>query len=107
VQGELAEERGSIPLTDEQHAHLLSGLRAVTNPGGTAAYAFSSLGYSDFGGKSGTAEDAGEQQHVLFVAFAPAGAPEAVAAVVLDDGDSGSLEAGPIARDAVLAVLGR
>ncbi|MDZ7727553.1 MAG: penicillin-binding transpeptidase domain-containing protein [Dehalococcoidia bacterium] len=56
------------------------------------------------GGKSGTAEDAGQQQHVLFVAFRPSGAPEAVAAVVLDDGESGSLEAGPIARDILLAV---
>jgi hypothetical protein len=39
------------------------------------------------------------------VAFAPAAAPGAVAAVVLDDGQSGSIEAGPIARDIVLAAI--
>ncbi|GBD24426.1 Peptidoglycan D,D-transpeptidase MrdA [bacterium HR29] len=96
-----------LPLTDAQWAHLYEGLRLVTGPNGTAASAFWALGYTDFGGKSGTAEDAELQQHVLFVAFAPVTAPAALAAVVLDDGASGSLEAGPIARDAVLAALGR
>jgi cell division protein FtsI/penicillin-binding protein 2 len=66
---------------------------------------FWNAGYRDFAGKSGTAEDANEQQHVLFVAYAPAKAPRALAAVILDDGQSGSTEAGPIARDIVLAAL--
>ena len=59
----------------------------------------------DFGGKSGTAEDVGTQQHVLFVAYSPQAAPRAVAAVVLDEGQSGSVEAGPIARDLVLTAI--
>lgn len=92
-----------IPLTDAQFDHLNLGLQLVTSASGTASAAFAFAGYNNFGGKSGTAEDAGAQQHVLFVAFAPWGAPTAVAAVVLDDGDSGSIEAGPIARDIVLA----
>lgn len=75
----------------------------MTSPSGTAGASFA--GYSNFAGKSGTAEDANAQQHVLFVAFAPSTAPAAVAAVILDDGDSGSLEAGPIARDLVLSAL--
>jgi penicillin-binding protein 2 len=101
--GVAPEARGALPLTDDQWNHLLYGLQLVTGPGGTANTTFA--GYSGFAGKSGTAEDAGEQQHVLFVAMAPALAPAAVAAVVLDDGESGSREAGPIARDAVLAAL--
>lgn len=92
-----------IPLSDAQFDHLNLGLQLVTSASGTASAAFAFEGYTNFGGKSGTAEDAGTQQHVLFVAFAPWGAPTAVAAVVLDDGDSGSIEAGPIARDLVLA----
>lgn len=103
LQGETAVPRGTLPLTPEQHQHLLQGLKLVTGPNGTAAASFA--GYSGFAGKSGTAEDAGEQQHVLFVAFAPADSPAALAAVVLDDGESGSLEAGPVARDLVLAAL--
>lgn len=102
---EQAVDRGALGLTPEQHAHLLSGLKLVTSASGTASAAFANAGYFDFGGKSGTAEDAGEQQHVLFVAFSPADAPAAVAAVVLDDGESGSIEAGPMARDMVLAAL--
>jgi penicillin-binding protein 2 len=105
VQGQEATVEGTLPLTPDQHALLLQGLQAVTGPYGTAAYAFSAQGYWDFAGKSGTAEDAGTQQHVLFVALSPAASPRVLAAVVLDDGQSGSLEAGPIARDAVLAAL--
>ncbi|WP_322795973.1 penicillin-binding transpeptidase domain-containing protein [Tepidiforma sp.] len=99
--------RGTLPLTPEQHAHLQRGLELVTGPNGTASAAFALAGYTDFAGKSGTAEDANEQQHVLFVAMSPAREPRAIAAVVLDDGKSGSIEAGPIARDIVLAALRR
>jgi penicillin-binding protein 2 len=105
VKGNPATVRNEIPLTAEQSALLRQGLKLVTSATGTASAAFANQGYYDFGGKSGTAEDAGAQQHVLFVAFSPADAPQAVAAVVLDDGDSGSIEAGPIARDLVLAAI--
>lgn len=100
-----AESRGAIPLTPEQIDHLKLGLRLVTSARGTASAAFALAGYTDFAGKSGTAEDAGSQQHVLFVAMAPAAEPRALAAVVLDEGQSGSIEAGPIARDVVLAAV--
>jgi penicillin-binding protein 2 len=103
--GQEAQPRGKIPLTAEQAAHLRLGLKLVTGPAGTASAAFANAGYADFAGKSGTAEDVGTQQHVLFVAYAPAGAPKAVAAVFLDEGQSGSVEAGPIARDVVLAAM--
>ncbi|MCC7363313.1 MAG: hypothetical protein IT303_02990 [Dehalococcoidia bacterium] len=105
LEGETATKKGDIALTDAQWNHLMQGLRLVTSPTGTASAAFANAGYTNFAGKSGTAEDAGTQQHVLFVAFAPASAPAAVAAVVLDDGESGSIEAGPIARDIVLAAM--
>jgi penicillin-binding protein 2 len=105
VEGATAEPRGEIPLSAEQFAALQQGLQMVTSPGGTANYAFSGAGYPDFAGKSGTAEDTGLQQHVLFVTYSPAAAPRALAAVILDDGQSGSLEAGPIARDLVLSAL--
>jgi len=103
--GAIPESRGAIPLTPEQSAHLMLGLQLVTSARGTASAAFALAGYTDFAGKSGTAEDAGTQQHVLFVAMSPASNPRAIAAVVLDEGQSGSIEAGPIARDAALAAL--
>lgn len=100
--GQEATVRAPLPLTPEQKAHLLLGLKLVTSAAGTASAAFALAGYTDFAGKSGTAEDVGAQQHVLFVAMAPANAATAVAAIVLDEGNSGSIEAGPIARDIVL-----
>jgi len=103
--GEQPVSRGVIPLTDPQWSHLALGLQLVTSSTGTASAAFANAGYTNMAGKSGTAEDSGEQQHVLFVAYGPATAPRAVAAVVLDDGASGSIEAGPIARDIVLAAI--
>jgi penicillin-binding protein 2 len=106
VQGQTPGEGTALLLTPAQHDHLLLGLKLVTGASGTASAAFALSGYNDFGGKSGTAEDAGSQQHVLFVAFAPSGAPGALAAVVFDEGQSGSIEAGPIARDMVLTALG-
>jgi len=105
LQSAPAPERGALPLSDAQWAHLMNGLQLVTSARGTASAAFALAGYNNFAGKSGTAEDANEQQHVLFVAMAPASSPGAVAAVVLDDGESGSIEAGPMARDMVLAAL--
>jgi penicillin-binding protein 2 len=105
IAGKEATPRGELPLTAEQSAQLKRGLELVTSASGTASAAFALAGYTGFGGKSGTAEDAGEQQHVLFVAYGPASAPRAVAAVVLDDGQSGSIEAGPMARDMVIAAL--
>ena len=102
---EVAIPRGDIALADDQWNHLMNGLRLVTGQRGTASAAFFHAGYSNFAGKSGTAEDVGTQQHVLFVAMSPATNPGAIAAVVLDEGQSGSIEAGPIARDMVLAAL--
>nr|WP_308445333.1 penicillin-binding transpeptidase domain-containing protein [Tepidiforma sp.] len=103
--GAEAAVRGTLPLTPEQRAHLQRGLELVTGPSGTASAAFALAGYTNFAGKSGTAEDANQQSHALFVAMTPASQPRAIAAVVLDDGKSGSIEAGPIARDILLAAV--
>ena len=102
---ETAGSRGAPPISPEQAEYLRFGLELVTAPGGTAAWAYSSRGYTNFAGKSGTAEDTDNQQHVLFVAYAPKDDPVAVAAVILDEGFSGSIEVGPLARDLVLAVM--
>ena len=105
IQGEIATSSGPPQLTAEQADFLRSGLEMVTGPGGTAAWAYANRGYNDFAGKSGTAEDSNDQQHVLFVAYSPRENPVAVAAVVLDEGFSGSIEVGPLARDLVLEVM--
>ena len=105
LNGTQAQDEGKLPLTAEQSATLKEGLKLVTGPDGTAASAFADAGYTDFLGKSGTAEDTGAQSHVDFVAASPAAAPTVLCSVFLDHGTSGSTQAGPIARDIVLAAL--
>ena len=94
-----------LPLAAEHAAHLRRGLELVTSGEGTAGWAFAGAGYDGFGGKSGTAEDSNDQEHVLFVAYSPQAAPTALAAVVFDDGPAGQPLAAPLARDLVLAAL--
>ena len=81
------------------------GLELVTSTRGTAGWAFAEAGYDDFGGKSGTAEEAEGQEHVLFVAYSPQRAPAALAAVVFDDGQELRQLSAPLARDLVLTAL--
>lgn len=81
------------------------GLELVTQSARGTAYSVFAASGLDAAGKSGTAEDRGLQEHALFVAYAPASAPRAIAIAVLDEGASGSQQAGPIVRDALRAAL--
>ena len=101
--GESPAALGALGLAPEHVAHLRRGLELVTEPSGTAGWAFAAAGHDDFGGKSGTAEESEGQEHALFVAYAPRDAPAAVAAVVFDDGSEGLPLAAPLARDLVIA----
>lgn len=94
-----------LPLAPEHAAHLRHGLELVTSTRGTAGWVFADAGYGDFGGKSGTAEEAEGQAHVLFVAYSPREAPAVLAAVVFDVADEGRRVAAPLARDLILAAL--
>ena len=106
LEGAAAVTRHSLDLHPEHAAHLRRGLELVTGPRGTAGWVFATPGYDDFGGKSGTAEEAEGQAHVLFVAYSPREAPAALAAVVFDVAEEGRPLAAPLARDLVLAALG-
>jgi len=109
-------------------AHLLAvqqGLEAVMHsPTGTARAAASDMSYR-MAGKTGTAQRVsraregaegtsgprreGQRNQALFVGYAPADAPRIVVAVVIEQGDSGSLAAAPVARavfDAWFAIDG-
>ena len=98
-------DRGALPLEPGDAAHLRAGLELVTGTRGTAGWVFADAGYDDFGGKSGTAEEAEDQAHVLFVAYSPRDVPAALAAVVFDNAEEGRPFAAPLARDLVLAAL--
>jgi penicillin-binding protein 2 len=75
-------------LTSTQDSTLLEGLKAVLEGGGTAAA--SAIQGLTLAGKTGTAQNAGGEDHGWFVGFAPADRPKIVVAVLLEFGGHGS-----------------
>jgi penicillin-binding protein 2 len=102
-----AEEIAPLPVSEATLNEVRAGLTLVTqNPGGTSYQVFASSPL-DAAGKSGTAEDLPfGADHVFFVAYANRGAPSAVALVALEEGKTGSLEAGPKARQVLEKAVG-
>ncbi|KPK47460.1 MAG: hypothetical protein AMJ77_03050 [Dehalococcoidia bacterium SM23_28_2] len=100
-----AAEINPLPVSQATLESIRAGLALViAHPGGTAYTTF--LGSSvAAAGKSGTAEDIIFQDHVFFVAYAPRDDPSIVVLVALDEGQSGSLEAGPMVRRVLEAYL--
>jgi penicillin-binding protein 2 len=100
-----AAEIDPLPASQATLEAIRDGLTLViADPGGTAYSTF--LGSSvAVAGKSGTAEDIIFQDHVFFVAYAPRDDPTIVTLVALDEGQSGSLEAGPMVRRVLEAYL--
>lgn len=98
-------EIGHLPLSASTLAVIREGMRLVVqDPRGTAYSVFAGSGL-DAAGKSGTAEEGGNLNHVLFAAYAPRSAPQAVVVAILDRGEFGSVEAGPITRDVLKAIV--
>jgi len=56
--------------------------------------------------KTGTAQKGHGRPDVWMLAFAPADKPMVALAVVIEEGESGSETAGPIAREVMRALLG-
>lgn len=110
-----------VPESDEQRwAAIIEGMHGVMQgPRGTARAV--GLGASfQMAGKSGTAQvfsigqkekyrakDVAERRrdHALFIAFAPLDAPRIAVAIVLENGESGSKVAAPMARTIIEAYL--
>ena len=73
--------------------------RTTNNEFGTAYTAFRSMAnVNQVGGKTGTAQRAGNPNTAWFVGVAPLSDPEWVIAVVLEDGGGGGTSAAPVAR---------
>jgi len=92
---------GRVDLAPDHAAAMLSGLRNVTSSTeGTAVFAFSGFDQSSYpvAGKTGTAQIAGTHDTAVFVAFAPADAPELAVVVVMEESGFGSTAAAPVAR---------
>jgi penicillin-binding protein 2 len=112
-----------VPVSDaQQWAAITEGMHAVLHgPRGTARAVAQGAPFQ-MAGKSGTAQvftvaqtekyKASEvaerlRDHALFVAFAPLEQPRIAVAVVVENGESGSKTAAPIARQVMEAYLGQ
>lgn len=113
-----------LPTVDDQDAlhweAIIEGMHGVMQgPRGTAR-AVGSRAAFPIAGKSGTAQvfsvaqgqkykasevDERRRDHALFVAFAPLDAPRIAVAVVIENGESGSKAAAPIALEVINAYL--
>lgn len=94
------------PVIGPESAHLvLSMMRDVMRPGGTAAH----LGVPGVAvaGKTGSAENPHGRAHSWFLALAPAEAPRVAVAVVVENGGYGGRAAGPVAMAVLRRALGR
>jgi len=94
-----AETINPLPVSSGTLDAIREGLTLVTqNPSGTSYQVFAGSSV-DAAGKSGTAEDLSfGSDHVFFVAYANRGDPSIMALAALEEGQSGSREAGPMVR---------
>ncbi|HBT20407.1 MAG TPA: penicillin-binding protein 2 [Peptococcaceae bacterium] len=94
-----------VKVSDEILAHVRRGMKAVTEPGGTAYFLFSDFPANiGVGAKSGTAQTgrSGDRKdkdfHGVFVAFAPYDNPQIAFACIIEYGESGGSSAGRVAK---------
>lgn len=86
----------TVNITEEEHKAIMSGMRSVTEEGGTAAHVFS--GYPiNVGGKTGTSSVSKGTANGVFVGFAPYENPEIVICVLIEHAGSGNGVA-PVAK---------
>ncbi|HEX2064748.1 MAG TPA: penicillin-binding protein 2, partial [Acidimicrobiales bacterium] len=101
---------GRVDLPAPIRTPILQGLEgAVADPKGTAVSAFAGfpLPVLPVAGKTGTAEVRGARNDTaLFVAFAPAAAPQYVVAVIMEESGFGGSAAAPVARRIFEALAG-
>lgn len=89
-------------------AAVKQGMRAVTEPGGTAAGVYANFPVA-VSGKTGTAQTGKDKNgndrpnHGWFVAFAPADKPQVAVAAIIEYGGHGGSTAGIVARDVLAA----
>jgi penicillin-binding protein A len=97
-------ERLAQPI-DAATAHIVRDMMVAVVRRGTGTSA--ALPNVTVAGKTGTATNPHGLPHSWFVAFAPADAPRAVAAVVVENAGYGAAVAAPIVRDLLRVALGR
>lgn len=100
--------KGHADVSPATLAAIKQGMRAVTEPGGTAAGVFANFPVA-VSAKTGTAQTGKDKNgkdkptHGWFVGFAPADKPQVAVAAVIEYGGHGGSTAGVVARDVLAA----
>lgn len=84
-----AEVADTLSFSQSTYDTLISAMRSVVNSSDALSSYFSSVPV-EVGGKTGTAEKAGQTDNALFSGFAPSDAPEIVASCVIEEGEAGN-----------------
>ncbi|MBR5942265.1 MAG: penicillin-binding protein 2 [Clostridia bacterium] len=87
----------TVHITEEEQKAIMSGMRSVTEEGGTASRVFAGYPIS-VGGKTGTASVSKGTATGVFVSFAPYKTPEIVICVLVEHAGSGNGVA-PVAKE--------
>ena len=107
-QGEASEDRieaVALPLSEEATQNLRASLRdGCMTPLGTAYQTLGDMSIA-VAGKTGSAENPGQESHAWFAGYAPAEDPKIAVAVVVENGGQGSLVAAPLFRRLIEAYL--
>ncbi len=91
--------KSTVPLPPEVRDPIHQGLRgAVSSTYGTASPAFAGYSGMAVAGKTGTAQQTGQQDTALFASYGPADAPQYAVTVILEEGGFGGTTAAPVAR---------
>ncbi len=91
--------KSTVALPPEIRDPVHQGLRgAVTSTFGTASPAFAGYSGIPVAGKTGTAQQTGQQDTALFTSYGPADSPQYAVTVVLEEGGFGGTTAAPVAR---------
>lgn len=91
------EQAGTLAVSKANMDIIRSGLRDVTDEGGTASELFKNFPVT-IAGKTGTAENFNGRDHGWFAAYAPFDKPRIVVVVLVEQGGYGVSSAGPIVR---------
>jgi penicillin-binding protein 2 len=98
-------DKRKLPVSASVIKFTQDALEKVTQPGGTAAGAFS--GFDErVAGKTGTAQVRGKDDFAWFVGYAPVEEPRFVVVVMVEQGGHGGSIAAPAARKILAAALG-
>ncbi len=87
----------SVSFSDDTYQILINSMERVVSKNATVSHYFKNVPVA-VGGKTGTAEVAGQADNALFCGFAPLSSPEIVVSCIIEKGQHGYYASAPVAK---------